>query len=60
MKPGPIVYMLMCAFTVVYVYMANARGYVPFTSSATRADTNGAGGPGGAGFHSGTAGYFHK
>lgn len=54
MKPGPIVYMLMCAFTVVYVYMANARGYVPFTSSATRA---GASGPG---FHSGTAGYFHK
>jgi hypothetical protein len=54
MKPGPIVYMLVCALTVVYVYVANARGFVPFTSAATR------GGTGGSGFHSGTAGYFHK
>ena len=57
MKPGPVVYMLVCAFTVVYVYVANARGFVPFTSSATRAATSGSGG---SGFHSGTAGYFHK
>ena len=54
MKPGSLVYMLVCAFTVVYVYAANARGFVPFTSSGTRTATSGSGG------HTGTAGYFHK
>lgn len=57
MKPGSLVYMLVCALTVFYVYTANARGYVPFTASAARAGTSG---PGGSGYHSGTAGFFHK
>jgi hypothetical protein len=54
MKPGPIVYALVCGVTVFYVMMANAWGIVPFNSSMGRA------GSGGSGGHTGTAGYFHK
>ena len=54
MKPGTIVYALVCAVTVLYMMMANARGFVPFTSSMGRASSGGSGG------HSGTAGFFHK
>ena len=54
MKLGPITYILVCAATVAYVVVANARGFVPFTSSLGRA------GSGSSGVHSGTAGFFHK
>jgi hypothetical protein len=49
-----LTYILMCAATVAYVAVANARGFVPFTSSMSRA------GNGSSGVHSGTAGFFHK
>ena len=55
MKPGTIVYALTCAATVLYVMMANAHGFVPFTSSMNRAGNGGS-----SGGHSGTAGFFHK
>lgn len=56
MKPGSLIYMLVCALTVFYVYTANARGFVPFTSTGTRAATSGSGGH----HTTGTAGFFHK
>jgi len=56
MKPGTIVYALVCGVTVLYVMMANARGFVPFNTSMSSTGRSGSG----SGAHSGTAGFFHK
>jgi hypothetical protein len=48
MKPGTMAYFAVCLLALVYLAIANARGYVPFASNAARAARGG------------TAGYFHK
>jgi hypothetical protein len=53
MKPGRLIYTLVCGITVLYVVIANARGFIPFNSTMGR-------GSSGYGGHSGTAGFFHK
>jgi hypothetical protein len=55
MKPGPLIYAVACSVAVLYVLIANVRGYVPFTSTSAASRSSGAGGHAG-----GTAGYFHK
>jgi hypothetical protein len=55
MKPGRLIYTLVCGITLLYVVVANARGFVPFTSSMGRGGSSS-----GYGGHSGTAGFFHK
>ena len=54
MKPGPLFYSVFCGIAVLYVLIANMRGYVPFatTSAASRS--------GSGGYVGGTAGHFHK
>jgi hypothetical protein len=54
MKPGPLAYAVACSVAVLYVLIANMRGYVPFTPALGRSAGSGVGG------HGSTAGYFHK
>jgi hypothetical protein len=51
MKPGPLVYAVACSVAVLYVLIANMRGYVPLTSTSAAGRSSGVGG---------TAGHFHK
>lgn len=61
MKPGALIYAVVCGVAVLYVLIANMRGYVPFVSNAAASSRGGSGGGshyyGGSG---GTAGHFHK
>lgn len=63
MKPGSLIYAVVCGVAVLYVLIANMRGYVPFVSNAAASSRGGSGGSahyyGGNG-GSGTAGHFHK
>lgn len=59
MKPGPLIYAVACAVAVLYVLIANMRGFVPFVTSAA-AGTRGGGGSAHYYGGSGTAGHFHK
>lgn len=58
MKPGRLVYAVVCVVSVLYVLIANLRGYVPFAS--TSAATAGSRSSGGHYYGGGTAGHFHK
>jgi hypothetical protein len=53
MKPGPLLYAVACVIAVLYVLVANVRGYVPFTTALGASS-------GGGARSSGTAGHFHK
>jgi len=48
MKPGTLVYIAVCLLALAYLAIANAMGYVPFSSNAGQAARGG------------TAGHFHK
>jgi hypothetical protein len=48
MKPGLVVYIVVCVLALGFLVAANARGYIPFAANAAQAARGG------------TAGQFHK
>ena len=60
MKPGSLIYAVFCAVAVLYVLIANMRGYLPFVSNAAASSRGGSGSAHYYGGSGGTAGHFHK